>query len=52
MSSSRKPEGGENSTNMYKLLLTERKKVYKRKKSELYIQCDTYSRKGGKKPRP
>lgn len=31
MSSSRKPEGEKNSTNMYKLLLTERKKVYKRK---------------------
>lgn len=31
MSSSRKPEGEKNSTNMYKLLLTERKIVYKRK---------------------
>lgn len=37
MSSSRKPEGEKNSTNMYKLLLTERKKSLQEKKSELYI---------------
>lgn len=37
MSSSRKPEGEKNSTNMYKLLLTERKKKFTREKNQSFI---------------